>query len=125
MLFDIRNIELVWRGITLTGFGQSKVEITQSGEGSNELIFGVAGECISIPNYKRRWTITATFHPYSVCYPILEQDNLYNFEDTLIVRDLNTGTSDIFTYCTISSVNKKQDSEERSVTWQAAKRNGK
>ncbi len=123
MIFDIRNTQMVWRGITLSGFGSTKAEITQSGDGSNKIIFGVSGECITVPNFTRTWTITASFNLCSTCYQILEQDNLYNLEDVLIIRDLNTGKSDTFTHCTITSV--KEDSEERIVTWQAAKRNGK
>lgn len=127
MAYNIQNVELVWRGLTLTGFGSQKVEIDQSGEdmASGNIVYGIFGECFTAPNPKRGWQITATFHPLSLSYPILEQDNLYNFEDTLIVRDLNNGTTDIFTNCIIFATNKKKDSNERTVTWLAAKRNGR
>lgn len=127
MTYNIKNVELVWRGLTLTGFGSQKVEIDQSGQNmeSSKIIYGIFGECFTVPNPTRCWMITATFHPMSLSYPILEQDNLYNFEDTLIVRDLNNGTTDIFTYCTIYATVKKKDSNERVVIWRAAKRNGR
>ncbi len=127
MTYNVKNVELVWRGLTLTGFGSQKVEINQSGTemSSTNLVYGIFGESFTIPNNKRGWYITATFHPLSLSYPILEQDNLYNFEDTLIVRDLNNGTTDIFTNCTIYATEKKKDSDERTVTWVAAKRNGR
>ena len=127
MTYNVKNVELVWRGLTLTGFGSQKVEITQSGEdmASSNLLYGIFGECFSIPNNRRGWFITAAVHPLTLSYPILEQDNLYNFEDTLIVRDLNTGTTDIFTCCMIYATGKKKDSDERTVTWIAAKRNGR
>ena len=126
MAYNVKNIELVWRGLTLTGFGSQKVEITQPTNGeSGSIIYGIFGECFTVPNMTRGWFITASFHPLCLSYPILEQDNIYNFEDTLIVRDLNTGTSDIFTYCRIYSTSKKKDSDERLVTWYAAKRNGR
>lgn len=126
MTYNIKNVELVWRGLTLTGFGSQKVEIRQTTDGqSTEIIYGIFGECFTVPNPKRGWLITATFHPLSLSYPILEQDNLYNFVDTLIVRDLNTGTTDIFTECTISAAGQKKDSAERTVIWHAAKRNNR
>ncbi len=127
MTYNIKNVELVWRGLTLTGFGSQKVEIDQDGQdmSSGAIVYGIFGECFSLPNPKRGWRITATFHPLSLSYPILEQDNLYNFEDTLIVRDLNNGTTDIFTNCIIYATLKKKDSDERVVTWLAAKRNGR
>ncbi len=126
MIYNVRNMELVWRGLTLTGFGSQKVEITQPQDmASGNLVYGIFGECFSIPNNKRGWQIVASFHPLSLSYPILEQDNLYNFADTLIVRDLNTGVTDIFTDCIIFSTDKKKDSDERIVTWLAAKRNGR
>ncbi len=126
MVYNVKNVELVWRGLTLTGFGSQKVEIIQSGEGkSTQIIYGIFGECFTVPNPKRGWLITATFHPLSLSYPILEQDNLYNFVDTLIVRDLNIGSTDIFTECTIYATGRKKDSDERIVIWQAAKRNNR
>lgn len=122
--FNIANVELVWRGITLTGFASGKVDITQLNASSSAVI-GIAGECIKVPAHNRCWSIKTTFNPFSLSYPILEQDNLYNTEDTLIVRDLNTGTNDIFTFCTISTVGSKKDGGERTVEWHAVKRNGR
>lgn len=124
MSYNIKNIQLVWRGITLEGFASSKVNLSQKNEGS-VILHGCLGECVSIPNPAREWKITAKFHPMSTAYLILEQDSLYNFQDTLIIRDLNTGSSDIFTYCSISILTNKKDSDERTVEWTAAKRNGR
>ncbi len=127
MVYDIKNVELVWRGLTLTGFGSLKAEINQAGENmsSGNIVYGMFGECFIVPNPKRGWQITATFNPLSLSYPILEQDNLYNYENTLIIRDLNNGSTDIFTNCIIQATVKKKDSDERIVTWIAAKRNGR
>ncbi len=123
--FDIKNIELVWRGLTLRGFAGSKVEIAQGREPSVITVFGISGECLNFPNPRRNWRISSTFHPYSTSYPILEQDNLNHVEDTLIVRDLNNGTTDIFTKCTISTIGNKKDAGERVVTWIAPLRNSR
>ncbi len=123
--FSIKNIELVWRGITLTGFASSKVEVGQSEAASVTTIYGLAGESLNVPNPKRAWTIKSSFHAFSVSYPILEQDNLNHVEDTLIVRDLNSGTTDTFTKCVITSIGNKRDGGERLVTWSAPLRNSR
>ncbi len=126
MVYDIKNVELVWRGLTLSGFGSKKVEIEQPQHmSSSSIVYGIFGEYFTVPNNKRSWLITATFQPLSLSYPILEQDNLYNLEDTLIIRDLNNGVTDIFTGCSIYVIAKKKDCDERVVTWLAAKRNGR
>lgn len=122
-LYNIRNTELVWRGLTLTGFSEVKVGITQAG-GSNVQVIGIAGECFTHPNNKRVWTISSSFNINSLSYPILEQDNLNNIEDTLILRDLNIGTSDIYTNCSIMSITS-EDNIRKLVTWHAVKRNGR
>ncbi len=122
-LYNIRNTELVWRGLTLTGFSEVKVGITQTG-GSNVQVIGIAGECFTHPNNKRVWTISSSFNINSLSYPILEQDNLNNIEDTLILRDLNIGTSDIYTNCSIMSITS-EDNIRKLVTWHAVKRNGR
>ncbi len=122
-LYNIRNTELVWRGLTLTGFSEVKVGITQTG-GSNVQVIGIAGECFTHPNNKRIWTISSSFNINSLSYPILEQDNLNNIEDTLILRDLNIGTSDIYTNCSIMSITS-EDNIRKLVTWHAVKRNGR
>ena len=121
--FNIRNVELVWRGLTLSGFASSKVEVAQGEASSVTTVFGIAGESINVPNPKRNWTIRSSFHVFSLSYSILEQDNLNHVEDTLIVRDLNSGTTDIFTKCVISSIGNKRDGNERVVTWSAPLRN--
>ncbi len=122
-LYNIRNTELVWRGLTLTGFSEVKVGIAQGGD-SNVQVIGIAGECFTHPNNKRVWTISSSFNINSLCYPILEQDNLNNIEDTLILRDLNIGTSDIYTNCSIMSITS-DNNIRKTVTWHAVKRNGR
>lgn len=123
-LYNIRNTELVWRGLTMTGFSDVKIGIVQN-QGSNILVVGIAGECFTHPNTQRIWTISSTFNINSLSYPILEQDNLNNIEDTLIVRDLNIGTTDIYTNCTIMSIVSNRDSYSKTVTWHAIKRNSR
>lgn len=123
-LYNIRNTELVWRGLTLTGFSEVKVGVTQEGV-SNVQVIGIAGESFTHPNNKRVWQISSSFSINSLCYPILEQDNLNNIEDTLIVRDLNIGTSDIYTNCVIMSIVSDNTNARKTVTWHAVKRNGR
>ena len=57
--------------------------------------------------------------------PILIQDNLNRTEATLVVRDLNTGVSDSFESCVILNISGEQDSNTRTVTWNALTRNGR
>ena len=123
-LYNIRNTELVWRGLTLSGFSDVKVGVSQEGQ-SNTLVIGIAGENFIHPNNKRQCKISSSFSINSYCYPILEQDNLNNIEDTLIVRDLNIGTSDIYTNCVIMSITSDENSTRKTVTWHAIKRNGR
>jgi hypothetical protein len=71
------------------------------------------------------WTVTSTFKVDSTSLPILLQDNLNRIEDTLVVRDLNTGVSDSFEACVILNISGEQDSNTRTVTWSALTRNGR
>lgn len=124
-MYDIKNAQFVWRGITLSGFGDDhKYSITQNGD-SVTPYKGVAGEGLNIANNQRMWTITSTFKVDSTSLPILLQDNLNRIEDTLVVRDLNTGISDSFEACVILNISGEQDSNTRTVTWSALTRNGR
>ena len=124
-LYDTRNSELIWRGLTLSGFAAEKINVTQDATPSSILYIGISGESMSCPNPKRRWVISSTFLADSLSYKILEQDNLNHVEDTLIVRDLNLGEVDIFTNCTIITIGTKKDGEYPTVRWQAPNRNYK
>ena len=124
MLYDVKNIELVWRGLTLSKFAGSKVKISQNGD-AVKTYTGIFGETMTIPNHSRFWNISSSFLANSESYKILEQDSLYHTSGTLIVRDLNSGTSDTFTDCYISLLENKQDCKERTVVWFASKRNYK
>lgn len=86
---------------------------------------GILPEGLNIVENKRMWQITRSFKVDSVSLPILIQDNLNNVEDTLVVRDLNTGISDTFTDCVILNISGEQDSGTRTVTWNALYRNGR
>lgn len=124
-MYDIKNAQFVWRGITLSGFGDDhKYNITQNGDSATPYK-GVAGEGLNIANNQRMWNITSTFKVDSLSLPILIQDNLNRIEDTLVVRDLNTGVSDSFGDCVILNISGEQDSNTRTVTWSALTRNGK
>ena len=124
MLYDVKNIELVWRGLTLSKFAGTKVKISQNGD-AVKTYTGIFGETMTIPNVTRFWNITSAFLANSESYKILEQDSLYHTSGTLIVRDLNNGTSDTFSDCYINLLENKQDCRERTVIWFAAKRNYK
>ncbi len=123
-IYNIRNTELVWRGLTMTGFSDVKISLG-SDRLSNIQVIGISGECFVHPNPSRIWVISSMFNINSLSYPILEQDNLDNVEDTLIIRDLNIGTTDIYTKCTIMSITNNQDNYFKTVTWHAIKRNGR
>ena len=124
-MYDIKNAQFVWRGITLTGFGDDhKYNITQNGDSATPYK-GVAGEGLNIANNQRMWTITTTLKVDSTSLPILIQDNLNRTEGTLVVRDLNTGISDSFEDAFIQNISGEQDSGTRTVTWSALTRNGK
>ena len=124
-LYNTKNTQLVWRGLTLSGFGSEKINIAQGSGTSTLMYIGISGETINCPNPKRTWNITSTFLANSPSYKILEQDNLNHVEDMLLVRDLNTGITDIFTSCTIKSITSRKDGEARTVFWEASKRNYK
>ena len=121
-MYDVKNIELVWRGITLRDFASSKVKILQKGN-SVKTVHGIFGEILSVPNAARYWNIISTFLADSKSYRILEEDSLYRTSGTLIVRDLNTGTSDVFSDCFVDVLPEKEDCKERIVVWFAARRN--
>ena len=124
-MYDIKNAQFVWRGITLSGFGDDhKYNITQNGDSATPYK-GVAGEGLNIANNQRMWTITTTLKVDSTSLPILIQDNLNKTEGDLVVRDLNTGISDSFGEAVILNISGEQDSNTRTVTWSALTRNGK
>ena len=124
-MYDIKNAQFVWRGITLSGFGDDhKYNITQNGDSATPYK-GVAGEGLNIANNQRMWNVTTTFKVDSTSLPILIQDNLNRIEENLVVRDLNTGISDSFENAVILNISGEQDSNTRTVTWSALTRNGK
>ena len=124
-MYDIKNAQFVWRGLTLSGFGDDhKYNITQNGDSATPYK-GVAGEGLNIANNQRMWNITTTFKADSTSLPILIQDNLNRVEGDLVVRDLNTGISDSFADAVILNISGEQDSNTRTVTWSALTRNGK
>lgn len=124
-MYDIKNAQFVWRGITLTGFGDDhKYNITQNGDSATPYK-GVAGEGLNIANNQRMWNITTSLKVDSTSLPILIQDNLNRTEGTLVVRDLNTGISDSFEDAFIQNISGEQDSNTRIITWSALTRNGK
>lgn len=123
-MYNLKNTELVWRGLTLSNFASSKVKIIQKGNSFNT-VSGIFGETMSFPNTQRYWNIISTFLPNSSSYKILEEDALYRTTGTLIVRDLNTGSCDIFSDCFVNLLENKQDDKDRTVVWFATKRNSK
>ena len=124
-VYDAKNIQFVWRGMTLTGAGDDHAyNITQQND-SFTPYKGVQGEGLNIVNNTRQWQITRSFKVDSVSLPVLIQDNLNGVEDTLVVRDLNKGAADTFSNCVIMNISGEQDSATRIVTWNALTRNGK
>ncbi len=123
--YDAKNIQFVWRGITLTGTGDDHAyNITQKND-SFTPYKGVQGEGLNIINHTRQWQITRSFKVDSVSLPILIEDNLNNVEDTLVIRDLNTGRDETFSECVILNISGEKDSGTRTVTWNALNRNDK
>ena len=122
-LYNIYNTQLVWRGLTLQGFSDVKINTVEN-TGSNKFVTGIAGEFFKHPDTSRQWKISSAFSIASLSLPILEQDNLNRVEDTLIVRDLNTGLSEIYTNCTIESITC-ENNYTRSVQWHSPKKNGR
>ena len=124
-VYDSKNIEFMWRNVTLTGTGDDHAySISQQGD-SIQPYKGVQGEGLNIINNARQWRITRTFKVDSTSLPMLIEDNINYVEDTLVVRDLNTGKSDTFTDCVILNISGEQDARTRTVTWSALYRNGK
>lgn len=124
-IYDAKNTQFVWRGVTLTGTGDSHAySITQQNSSYNPYK-GVMGEGLNIVNNQRQWQITKSFKVDSVSLPMLIEDNLNYIEGTLVVRDLNTGMQDVFTDCVILQIAGEQDAGTRTVTWNALYRNGK
>ena len=124
-MYDIKNAQFVWRGITLSGFGDDhKYSITQNGDSATGYR-GVAGEGLNIANNQRMWTVSTTLKVDSTSLPILLQDNLNRTEGDLVIRDLNTGISDSFADAVNLNITGEQDSNTRTVTWSALTRNGK
>ena len=124
-MYDIKNAQFVWRGITLSGFGDDhKYSIAQNGDSATPYK-GVAGEGLNIANNQRMWNVSTTFKVDSTSLPILIQDNLNRVEKDLVIRDLNTGITDSFENAIILNISGEQDSNTRTVTWSALTRNGK
>ena len=124
-VYDSKNIDFMWRNVTLTGTGDDHAySISQQGD-SIQPYKGVQGEGLNIINNARQWRITRTFKVDSTSLPMLIEDNINYVEDTLVVRDLNTGKSDTFTDCVILNISGEQDARTRTVTWSALYRNGK
>jgi len=124
-VYDAKNIQFVWKGITLTGTGDDHAyNLIQSGN-SFDTYKGVQGEGLNIVNNKRAYKITRTFKVDSESLPMLIEDNLNYVEDTLVVRDLNTGRDDVYTECVIVDISGEKDSATRTVSWSALGRNNK
>lgn len=124
-MYDAKNIQFIWRGVTLTGTGDDHAyNINQRNESINAYK-GVQGEGLNIVNNQRQWQITRSFKVDSVSLPMLLEDNLNCVEDTLVIRDLNTERDDIFTDCVILNISGEKDSSTRIVTWNALNRNNK
>lgn len=124
-VYNTKNTELVWRGITLSGFSSDKICIEQGSEMSTLLYVGISGEYFNCPNPKRFWTIKSTFLANSPSYKILEQDNLNHTEGTLIIRDINLDETIWFIDSTITTVDIRKDEQSRTVIWRACKRDNK
>ncbi len=124
-MYDAKNIQFVWRGMTLTGTGDDHAYNIIQQNDSFTPYKGVQGEGLNIVNNARQWQITRSFKVDSPSLPVLIEDNLNGTEDTLVVRDLNTGLVDTFSNCVIMNISGEQDSSTRIVTWNALMRNGK
>ena len=124
-VYDSKNIQFVWRGITLTGTGDDHAYAITQVQDSVIPYKGVQGEGLNVVNHARQWQITKSFKVDSVSLPILIEDNLNYVEDTLVVRDLNTGRDDTFSDCVIVNISGEKDAKTRIVTWNALNRNDK
>lgn len=124
-VYDVKNTQFIWRGVTLTGTGDSHAyNVTQKND-SFTPYKGVMGEGLNIVNNQRQWQISRSFKVDSASLPMLIEDNLNYVEDTLVIRDLNTDHDDVFSDCVIVNISGEQDSGTRTVTWNALYRNGK
>ena len=124
-IYDAKNIQFVRKGETLTGTGDDHAySITQTG-GSFRPYKGVQGEGLNIVDNSRTWRITRSFKVDSKSLPMLAEDNMNWVEDTLVIRDLNTGKEDVFSECVIIGIEGEKDSTTRTVTWNALGRNNK
>ncbi len=124
-IYDAKNIQFVWKGITLTGTGDDHAyNLTQQND-SFTTYKGVQGEGLNIVNNQRQWRISRSFKVDSKSMPMLLEDNLNCVEDTLVLRDLNTGRDDVFSECVVINVSGEKDSGTRIVTWNALGRNNK
>ena len=124
-VYDAKNTQFVWRGVTLTGTGDAHAYSITQQNNSFTSYKGVMGEGLNIINNQRQWQITRSFKVDSVSLPMLIEDNLNYVEDTLVIRDLNTNSDEVFTDCVILSISGEQDAGTRTVTWNALYRNGK
>ena len=124
-VYDAKNIQFVWKGETLTGAGDAHAYSITQENNSFTTYKGVQGEGLNIVNNQRQWTITRSFKVDSVSMQTLIEDNMNCTEDTLIVRDINTGRDDVFSECVIVDISGEQDSNTRVVKWHALGRNNK
>jgi hypothetical protein len=122
-VYDTKFIQVIWGGETLEGFGNEKINISQTLGDSIIPVCGIFGESFFCKNPSRAWCISSSFLVNSNSYRKLERDNLRHVQGSLIIRDLNLGTTDVFQNCVIKSVGGKKDSDCRTVIWLAAKRN--
>lgn len=122
-VYDTKKTQVIWCGQTLEGFGDEKICVSQSGGDSIRPIIGIFGEYFYSNNPRRNWTISSSFLVNSKSYKLLEWDNLLRRVGSLIIRDLNLGTLDIFNDCAILSMKNKKDSASRQVVWTGVKRN--
>ena len=124
-VYDVKNVQFVWRGITLTGTGNEfAYNISQQGT-SVSPYKGVQGEGLNVVNNTRQWQISRSFKVDSKSLPMLIEDNQNYIEDTLVIRDLNTNREDVFSDCVIAGISGERDAGTRVVTWSALYRNGK
>ncbi len=124
-VYDAKNIQFVWRGVTLTGAGDSHAYSITQVNSSITPYKGVQGEGLNIVNNNRQWQISRSFKVDSESMPMLLEDNMNIVEDTLVLRDLNTGRDDVFSECVIINVEGESDAGTRKVTWNALGRNNK
>ena len=77
-VYDAKNIQFVWRGMTLTGaVDDHAYNITQQND-SFTSYKGVQGEGLNIINNQRQWQISRSFKVDGASLPVLIKDNLNN-----------------------------------------------